>query len=161
MSRFGRRSPWLLGFAFLLAACSSSVPASGVAAPDPAGIVADDPRPLDFAGFNAGIDAAVAAGETWVRDPLAVVSRRFTNESGEVSWSLALSIVRTDPRDDPGALRATVVEEGLRDDSMAGVWASVDLVRGADGAWRIASDLRAERCARGPDTVTWSGRPCP
>lgn len=147
--------------ALAAAALVLALPTTGAVAGDAAAIIAVDPVPLEFAEFNAAIDAAAAAGETWVRDPLAVLSRRFANGSGEVSWSMDVSIVRTDTREEPGSLRATVVEEGLRDDSMAGVWASVDLVRGPDGAWRIAADLRAERCARGADTVTWSGRPCP
>ena len=156
--------PWhaLVVLGLTLSACAGPATAPrGYTALNAAAIAAVDPVPFDFAAFNAGIDAAVAHGETWVKDPLAVIARRFRNEGGEFSGEHSLWIRPADRRENPGALRAVLVAEGGGDDAISGLWASLDLVRAPDGGWRVTRDDRAQRCARGDDVTTWSGRPCP
>jgi hypothetical protein len=51
--------------------------------------------------------------------------------------------------------------EGLADDSVAGVWASLELRRLPDGTWRLAREARAWKCARGARAGKFQSRRCP
>ena len=109
---------------------------------------------LDPARFAPIIEASAASRATWVRDPLQVALLFVATESSARS-----TVVRQDVAE--GATTVRLWFDGLQDDSVRALWFEVDLERGPDGAWRIASGRQATWCARGDVTDVLVGGLCP
>jgi len=86
--------------------------------------------------------------EPWSTDPVSIALELLGPFPGR-----SVGITKTDgPGEAPRTSSVTIVQDGLPDDSVAGVWHRLSLVRGDDGSWSIVSVERAFRCARGgPD----------
>lgn len=109
---------------------------------------------LDPARFAPIVEASAASRAAWVRDPLQVALLFVATESTGRS-----TVVRQDAAD--GATTVRLWFDGLMDDSVRALWFEVDLERGTDGAWRIASGRQATWCARGDVTDVLVGGLCP
>jgi heat shock protein HslJ len=109
---------------------------------------------LDPARFAPIVEASAASRAAWVRDPLQVALLFVATESTGRS-----TVVRQDAAD--GATTVRLWFDGLQDDAVRALWFEVDLERGEDGAWRIASGRQATWCARGDVTEVLVGGLCP
>lgn len=126
---------------------------------DPCGVRVESRAELDCAAFNAEIEAAAAAKESWPMEPLQVALRRL-GVADEMPGTLDLR-VEGGGGEAPSSLFVTTAMEGLADDSVAGVWASLELRRLPDGTWRLAREARAWKCARGARAGKFQSRRCP
>ena len=122
----------------------------GVAGAPPVG----SSQALDPSRFAAIVDASAASRAAWVRDPLQVALLFVATESTGSS-----TVVRQDAAD--GVTTVRLWFDRLLDDSLRGLWFEIDLERGSDGAWRIASGRQATWCARGDVTDVLVGGLCP
>jgi hypothetical protein len=130
-------------------------------APAPEPVPPDAPtawRDLDPVDYNLLIDRAVAVEAAWPASPLRTVIEAFGDDRDQRS----LRIEET-KNSGEGATRAafTVVRDGFLDDSVRGTWTEIELVRQADGTWRVAAARMAQRCWRAPDPAAWTADPCP
>jgi hypothetical protein len=114
---------------------------------------------LDPAAFNDEAAAAARAGAAWPRSAVELVVRRL-GLGDELPRHLNLAWDGSGA-ENPSVLVVTAVTGGLRDDSIAGVWAEMRLVKQTDGVWRVVHDLRAWRCVRGGQTDHFDSVPCP
>ena len=105
---------------------------------------------------NSRVAAAVAAGEEWPFDALAVAESLVGSPGGRYA-----SIERVDaPAEVPNATTITFIAGGYLDDSVWGDWNQVLLSRMADGTWRIDEARRAWNCYRGHQTESFGERWC-
>lgn len=114
---------------------------------------------LEISPFNAEIERAVAGGEPWAREPMQLVLR-LLGVSDEIPKEFTMS-ARGNRLEWPDSLSVTAVMDGLADDSVAGIWTQAELVRAADGTWRVWRWRQAYRCARVRQMDEYAGRPCP
>lgn len=114
---------------------------------------------LDVEPFNARLAAARASGEMWPETPVEVVVRLLEPVGG------AHVSIRADEAGGelPDRVVVTVTQDGFRDDSVAGIWHRVALVRvdGPAGPWQVASIERAFRCARVRNLDRYTRDLCP
>lgn len=125
--------------------------------------VVESTRAVDPAPFNAEVEAAMTAGESWPRDPYLVIIRRLhlgLAAGLEHPRSVKLEIAGDD-KQFPDLLSVTATLDGLHDDSIAAIRQTLELRRQKDGSWRVASETAAYRCARGGRSDAFSGEPCP
>ncbi len=113
---------------------------------------------LDPAEFNATIEAARVAGAEWIQDPYQVMTRllRLWPEPPN-----RLDLSMSGKGQAPKEMLATAFVEGLHDDSISGIWQRVLLKQQPGGAWTVAEQHVAYRCARGPDMKTYHRDRCP
>ena len=109
---------------------------------------------LDPARFAPILEASAASRAAWVRDPLQVALLFVATESSGRS-----TVVREDAAEGSTTVRLWFDE--LADDAVRALWFEVDLERGPDGAWRIASGRQASVCARGDVTDVLVAGLCP
>lgn len=114
---------------------------------------------LDPAAFNAEAAAALEAGAAWPRSAVEVVVRRL-GLGDELPRQLSLTWAGSGA-ENPSVLVVTAVTGGLLDDSIAGVWAEMQLEKQTNGVWRVVRDHRAWRCVRGGQTEHFDRIPCP
>lgn len=143
----------------LVVTCGSAARESAPTAPDARSTIVDSYRLVDVEPYNRGIDRALEEGKHWPRSPLRVVSQYFAGpeEAGRIS------LRKVDgPGEFPDSSTITVIEEGLRDDSVAGKWFRFRLARDDEGVWRVVEIRTADRCARGDyQTLRYGERLCP
>lgn len=130
------------------------------------GSPARSPRPavesydtVDAAEFNATLEAARAAGAEWAGDPYQVVLR-YLRPWPEPPVHLDMEMEGMGG-ESPSGFVVTAVQEGLHDDSLAGIWQRITLQREPGGGWSIRQVQRAFLCARGANTKTYHRDLCP
>ena len=114
---------------------------------------------MDVAPFNQELAAAVKDGASWAREPMQVVLRRAGIRDElprHFVWTMENPAI-----ENPRLLRATILAEGLRDDSISGEWIQFELEKSSDGTWHLTWEHRAWRCARGAHVGTYEKTPCP
>jgi hypothetical protein len=124
----------------------------------PCGVRVESYTEHNGAAFNLEIERALAAQERWPHEPMQLVLRRL-GVGEEMARGVCIDVQgrRGEVQD---SLVATAVMEGLADDSVAGVWARMELRRQPDGTWRLAREARAWKCARGAHMDRYQDRPC-
>lgn len=105
---------------------------------------------LSAAEANLRLESARAAGEAWCADPTSI-ARRLSGSSFDNTLSVSLHLDQ--PYRSLGKCTVTLIEDGLHDDSVAGVWQEFRLGKDERGAWRVESHRRAFRCWRGNPNV--------
>jgi hypothetical protein len=138
----------------LVTACSSS---KQVPVTDPSEIPVESWDLVEVEGFNARIDEAVNAGETWPRDPIIVTS--------EFIWGgLSAHYTRLEKQDNrvegADSTVIVIVRDRFLDDSIRGDWHRITLYRLSDMTWRLAEARRAFRCYRGRQLDSFGSSLC-
>jgi hypothetical protein len=111
---------------------------------------------VDVEEANARVAGAAAAGEGWVRDPLAVAETVV----GE-SFGRYYSVERVDERTErPRSTVVTLITGDYLDDSVWGTWNQILLSRDDAGVWSADEARRAWRCWRGHQRQSFGERLC-
>ena len=129
-------------------------------APLPPGAWAGLPEPLPQDGalpvetFNA---YAESVEEPWERDLAATASEYVGPDASEAS---STSFQATSGPEGGGPTNASLLLDGLLDDSVRARRFDLTLARRADGTWRIDSAFWAQRCQEGRGHQSFSPAPC-
>jgi len=113
---------------------------------------------LDVTGYNKKIFDALAVGELWPTEPMALATHLLGHGeearlSGMTRWY--------HEGENPTGTTVHVLWDGLRDDSVRGIWHQLELKRSDHGNWRVVEIRRAYRCWRGCNQDRFSEHPCP
>ena len=143
----------------LLVACTSSKAPPPAMPPEPPSTEArvESWQTLDVDEFNASVDEAVGAGETWADDPIDVVDRFIWGRLSAYYTRLEKQDNRVEAAD---STVITLIRDRFADDSVRGDWHRFVLYRLADGAWRLAEARGAFRCYRGHQQESYGDRLC-
>ena len=129
-------------------------------APLPPGTWAGPPQPLPADGtlpvdeFNA---YAESVEEPWERDLAATASEFVGRDASEAP---NLSFQATSGPEGGGPTNASLLFDGLLDDSVRARRYDLTLTRRQDGTWRIDSAFWAQRCQEGRGHQSFSPAPC-
>ena len=112
-------------------------------------------EPRDYAEFNATIARAVANGEPWPQDPVAV-ARRFAGWGVErlAIWTIEGAGER------PSRYEIRAIADGFHDDSVRGERLEISLERSADETWRITAARVSWRCWPDRGHESFAIEPC-
>lgn len=162
----------VLGFGVLSASCGNDNPApvtpgSPGANPTPTATPtwAGYPEPAEGLGeisiteFNAFMEEA---NPPWRAFPLRATLEFIWGgkpPSKELPPITTTLVQKTTPETGTEA-SVTLVEDGLYDDSTAAVRYRLEFERQNGGIWRLTSAFVDQRCARGPDTKSFTTEPC-
>jgi hypothetical protein len=143
---------------------AGATPARKAARPSHRGheVVSFEALPVDT--LNAAIAAAAAAGQAWVRDPIQIALHEANLPPDAVAERTDFTLTwKGNSVENPTAGEVVTVEEGLKDDSVAGEWTRFRLARQPDGSWRLTALHVASRCGRGPAAGmrAFHREPCP
>jgi hypothetical protein len=127
-----------------LAGCGIRVPAESERAAELLAVPVESTKPLPIVEFNEKSAAAMAAGQTWPRDPLAVTSQ-LTGAAGRTAvWAIR------GLGEHPTRYDITAIADGFTDDSVSGERFDMTVELGPDGAWSVTAAQVSWRC--------WPGR---
>jgi hypothetical protein len=113
-------------------------------------------KPLDVEAFNLKITRAHQKGESWCQSPLLVTLKLVGDRHESKKRTIEID-------SSPEAFRdahIVVTEEGLMDDSVAGVRFEVMLRQGKGDVWIVESAEKTWKCWPGRGHQDYSDKPC-
>jgi hypothetical protein len=113
---------------------------------------------VDVTGYNKKIFAALAVGELWPTEPMELATHLLGH--GEEARLRGMTRWYQEG-ENPTSTTVNVLWDGLRDDSVRGIWHQLELKRSDHGNWRVVEMRRAYRCWRGCNQERFSERACP
>ena len=138
----------------------TSTETTTVTAPAPSGSWAGLPQPLPADG-TLPVDAfdgyAESVDEPWERSLMATVDEFVGRDASD---GVDVSFQATSGPEGAGPASATLVLDGLLDDSVRARRYELTLSRRDDGTWRIDTASWAQRCREGRGHQDFSPEPC-
>ncbi len=109
---------------------------------------------VDVAKFNQKINFAAKQGQSWVKDPIAVI-RKYNNWLGR---SMLIFINGDGER--PSKYKITIISEGFLDDSLRGQRDEIIVARDQLNIWHLKSVKTSWRCWSRRGHTDYSIKPC-